>query len=183
MSAIDSIAVLRYAEEGPEIARVEDRLEQFERILSVRLPQDYKDFLRWSGRTMILKQNSITPITPPAFPGVRSKPKISWLYGLNDYKINLFTMNETYDGRIPSGLITIGSAGADDQICMNVSDKLDSKIYYWFHEMEVDAHQNKVADYANMFLLARAFTEFAEKLTPEEEVPTNARVKKIALRF
>jgi len=183
MSAIDSIGALRYAEKGAELANVDDKIAEFESLFSVVLPEDYKVFLRWSGRTMLLKQNFLIPESPPTFRGVRTRPVINWLYGLNDYKENLFSMNETYQGRIPNGLITIGSSGADDQICMSVSKNTPAGVFYWFHEMEVDTDNNKVPDFANMFLLARNFSQFAEKLTPDEETPSKARVKKVSLRF
>ena len=141
------------------------QIQRLEQAFYSPVPADYSQFLLSDGRAVAFGTNRI------ALPDDREKRAFSLdlLYGVDDYDINVLNQNRVYEGRLPPGLITIGTSGADDQICLDVSGLSPGAVYYWDHERECDQSGLKRPDYSNLTLLARSFTNLIERtsLVPE----------------
>lgn len=170
MSTIHDLKV-GYSEEGgaPELA---DRVGAFEALIGEALPDDYREFLFSLGKTILLEGNTVG--------GDVSDPYlVDVLYGVNDARRTLMSAHKNYVDRLPKGVISIGTSAGDDQICLALKSAKRQGVFYWDHEGEVDAHQNRTPDYSNMGLMAGSFTEMLSKM---EGVPDNPKPKSRAVR-
>jgi cell wall assembly regulator SMI1 len=123
----------------------EDALEQCEKDLGVRMPDQFRSFL--------LKHNGGRP-TPACFDFRDSEggSTIQWFHGISeDYNKSLLRKSRMFHERIPQGLLPIASDDGGNQICISVRETDYGKIYLWDHEDP---------DPDNIIVVADTFDEF-----------------------
>ena len=143
----------------------EDQISLLERVLGIQLPLDYRAFLR--------QTNGGHP-EPSAFP-VQSFPfdthaLIAWLFVLdvqgspNDLMFNI----SAYSDLIPADLMPIGIDPGGSFICLAIRGENRGAIYFWDEAERYPPGQ--VADYHNIYFVARSFDELLRNLTelPED---------------
>jgi hypothetical protein len=172
---------------GDEIPDPLERLEAFRAIIPGRLPDDYADTLLHLGRSAGLVSGAIieaigTP--PPREPGIfgymSATPLLSRLYGLQSNLWNVFGTWDALRDRMPAGLVPIGDQGMGDQICIDVSEAGNGRIFSWGHEEDPgppDAQGQP--GWRNTFLVATSFTDMLRRLHKAPEPPDNAPIGRI----
>ena len=155
---MEALASLRPEFQSTTVQRRAALIAQFAQTFHGPLPADYAEFLMADGRGMRPATNVIDALHRPDVTQVA----LSFLYGLDDHRLNLQATNRTYQGRIPPGLITIGTSTVD-QICLDVAGLRPGTIYFWDHEREVDAKGRTLPDFANTFQLASSFTDLLQR--------------------
>ena len=175
----DAFATLQPEFQPTAIKRPAELIAQFERAFYGPLPADYAEFLLADGRGARPATNVVG--TPPQAGDVEIA--LSFLYGLDAYRLNSQAANRTYQGRFPPGLITIGTSSVD-QICLDVAGLRPGTIYYWDHEREVDAKGRKQPDFSNTIQLANSFTELLQRTkVVNEPERKGAGIVKASYRF
>ena len=87
--------------------------------------------------------------------------------GLQDGDRGVLTNYTDYEGRIPDELVPIGEDIFNNQICIDVSDAGNGRVFSWFHE------GNPGEDgWGNIFLVANSFTDMCRQLF-KDETPTD----------
>jgi hypothetical protein len=135
----------------------QDALDLLQQFLGFKLPNEYIEFLRFSGGARIY-QNTYSPINQ------EERVSIDCLYGLNqtDHNYDFVYHLKLYAARIPSHFITIGDDGGGNQICLGVKGPDRNKVYLWDHEFEADDGETPTKE--NMTLITHSFTDFINNL-------------------
>jgi hypothetical protein len=135
---------------------------EIERILNVKIPDDYKRFLARYGRPFFT-----VPSQEGEFPGRANGADVAYWHGIEkDNYDDLLMILEFYSTRLPDQCLCIGSTIFGDKYLYDLSNGREY-VYLWWHEEEVDDKLNSLPYYSNMTLLAESFTEFLDKLHPE----------------
>lgn len=149
------------------------QLDALRAMLPGRLPDDYAAVLLALRQAVDLEFNQIMAVEPPCprIPGqftyIGPIQEFSTLYGLgggpldSDNVASLWGSMEVY---MPKGLVPIGESSGD-QICLDVSEAGNGRIFYWWHEGdpgEDDAEGHP--GWGNTFLLAHSFTDLCARL-------------------
>jgi hypothetical protein len=159
------------------------QLDALRAMLPGRLPDDYAAVLLALKQGVSLEHNDIAAVElpPPRIPGqftyVGENPEFSKLYGLGGGPSRSYTVPKMWEGLevyMPKGLVPIGDS-LGDQICLDVSEAGNGRIFYWWHEGdpgedEADGHPG----WGNTFLLAHSFTDLCARLVqrlPAEPSP------------
>jgi hypothetical protein len=134
----------------------------FERRVGHELPADYRAFL--------LEHNGGVPeATVVETKGVNSL--VRRLQGLHKGPswARLDKLLETYDGRVPEGLLPIGTDPFGNLYCLGVAGRFRPKVLFWDHEREADEGEPPRRD--NLTLVGPSFSAFMRKLRPAPAEP------------
>ncbi|MBN2572388.1 MAG: SMI1/KNR4 family protein [Ignavibacteriales bacterium] len=135
-------------------------IEEFEKIVGQKLPDDYTAFL--------LENNGGKP-TPRRYKTKDNKIESSIMLFLPLADIESSNLMKNYiifnkGNLIPKNLLPIGETPRKYQICISLSGKDIGAVYHWFFEDEEDT----MPSYDNMYLIANSFSEFINTLfTPQ----------------
>lgn len=141
--------------QGSNKILTESRLQDFERINGVQLPQPYREFL--------LKYNGGNP-KPYCFPISEEQGigMVNIFYGIGEMYDNLDKKVDIFDDILEAGFIPIADDSGGNQICLGLSEKHFGNVYFWIHHEDPE-------DLGNMYFLAKDFGKFLEKLYDEIE--------------
>lgn len=124
------------------------------------ISSDYKRFISEYGECWI-EDNVYTDLKEsPAWLG-EEPISVGLFYGLEQNKYDIRNVIKTYEEQLPEHVIPIADADGGDQICLDISEQDQGKIFFWDHEL-----RDGVQD---LFLIADTFTEFIEGLFIVEE--------------
>lgn len=150
----------------------EAQLDSLRAMLPGPLPDDYAAVLLALKQAVSLEHNEVVaveqppPPDPQYFTNVAPDPEFSILYGIGGGQSDSYTVPEVLDmfGKyMPKNLVPIGES-TGDQICLDVSEAGNGRIYHWFLEgdpgPDVDGHRG----WGNTFLLAHNFTDLCARL-------------------
>jgi hypothetical protein len=148
------------------------------------LPADYKFFLTQYGQVLfnesvgfkpinkeaVYPNNDETGLPNPKFEGSH----VSVLFGTDsDYTATLESKIKVYKERMPNKVFPIGDDGLGNKLCIDLRKDYSGRIYWWDHENEWDEEDYEdetgvkmpeKAKYQNLYLIAKNFSEFIEKL-------------------
>ncbi|MEY8747004.1 SMI1/KNR4 family protein [Paenibacillus tundrae] len=135
-----------------------EEINEFQQKLNLRFPEQYKNFL--------LESNGGDP-SPSMFKisDEQGEGVLNIFYGIGDMYSNLEEYIDIYEGRLPSGFIPIGNDPSGNVICLGLSEKYYSNIFFWDHEQESDNPD----DMSNMSFLANDLNEFLNSLYDDKE--------------
>lgn len=133
----------------------EARLQVFERIIGVQLPNHYRDFL--------LRYNGGYP-TPYYFSisKVQGKGMVNIFYGIGEMYDNLDKKIDIFDDILNAGFLPIADDSGGNQICIGLTEKCFGNIYFWIHDEDTE-------DTDNMYFISENFTVFSENLYDDTE--------------
>lgn len=150
-----------------------EKLAEFESKHSIRLPEDYKEFL--------LTHNGGKP-DPSCFNIKNDTSDVRIFYGLNnDGQYSVEVALKLYKNRLSRDIIPIGSDSFGNQICLGVMGESQNKIYFWNHEFEGTSKA--------LTKVANSFSEFVDSLyewsdpdeTIIEKIVRNNDIEKLKL--
>lgn len=134
-------------------------IAEFEGSRGLALPPLYKEFL--------LAANGGRP-DMPAFPikGMALNPigAVHFFFGL-DAKLAVYDLAQTFDwflGKIPAGIVLIGSTDGSDYVCIDLRDG-DDGVRFWDHRHHWGTGQWRESDF---YHVANSFEEFLASLRP-----------------
>jgi len=156
MRAMKPIAI--YPPLSPES---ESAIKDLERALRIRLPEDYRCFLKTTGGGGVDFDNCW--IDPAKHAQLPYSVLFSYLWTISEVQKAI----KNYRGRIPYEMMPIGRDIGGDLFLLGYS-AANEGIYYWDHEQE-DAAYELIAqipplDRIQYFKVADSFTEFADML-------------------
>jgi len=137
-------------------------LDDLERRLSIKLPDDYRQFL--------IRQNGGRPVSP-VFTFVESSrgptdSSVAWFLSVHQGKYSNFEKDfrnfKVVQRRMPDNLVPIAHDPFGNEICMSFSGDDRGAIYFWDHESEAD--EGEEPTYNNCYLIAKSLTEFLDGL-------------------
>jgi len=182
---IEQLGGIKSLSEETPVPLTVSEIEQFEGILNSLLPDDYKYFLSNYGKSSFVKEVKFHPYTNDAeyihsaeigLPNFKFYgSQVSYFYGLNTDNNNFNIINKfnIYANRLPKDFLPIADDGLGNQICLSLSKEKFNWIYWWDHENEWDeedylddtGHEmSEEVKFQNVYLIAKSFTEFIEKL-------------------
>ncbi len=172
---------------GDEVDDPAERLDAFNNLIPGRLPADYAETLVLVGRSVGLVRDTIIDAiekAPPRAPGqftfMDDKPLLTRLYGLQSNLWNLFRAWDWFENRMPPGLVPIGEDGMGNQICIDVSEAGNGRVFAWFHEGDPGPDDALGRPgWANTFLLATSFTDLFHRLRKADPLPDDAPIGRI----
>lgn len=132
-------------------------LGAFERKHSLRLPEDYCQFL--------LKHNGSAPSPMNTIDfeeeGRPTSSDVQFFYGIHDGEnwASIEWNLGCFEGRIVEEGLPIAGDSAGNQYVLITRGEQEGQIHFWDHELETDP-----PSYQNMSYVAASFTEFTEKL-------------------
>lgn len=141
--------------QGNNEVLTETRLQDFERINGLQLPQQYREFL--------LKYNGGYP--RPYYFNISKEQGIGMInifYGIGEMYDNLDKKIDIFDDILDAGFIPIADDSGGNQICLGLSEKYYGNVYFWIHDEDPE-------DMGNMYFIAEDFGGFLEKLHDEME--------------
>ncbi|RYE48120.1 MAG: SMI1/KNR4 family protein [Sphingobacteriales bacterium] len=153
----------------PPVSDIE--LARFEKTIGLRLPDDYRIFLK-NYRGGVIYDGLIFPVVRPRRVGTES---IEVFFGLTDDPVcSIFAYHKVYcldQNRMMPGMIPIGCDAGSNNICILLSKEHFGEIYYWDHNLEVDFDDSEDAEEAfrNCYFIADSFTKFLSTLRAWEE--------------
>jgi cell wall assembly regulator SMI1 len=138
-----------------------EAIDQTEKILGSKLPEDYRKFLETYNGGFIspdkLEINS-----------KQGKTTVDILYGLMDSSSNYDHLDlvKNYNNKkhqIPAGIVAIGNDPGGNYFCIALTDDKYGQVYFYDHEeSNKDSQGNLTWD--NLYLVANTFTSFLDKL-------------------
>jgi SMI1 / KNR4 family (SUKH-1) len=146
-------------------------IKRFENKTGLKLPQDYREFLRNYGGAY-LTDVVVMPGSKDPRLGSHFLLQVNFFLGFysDQPRKSVHDLSYNYDltkQRLPAGLVQVAESSSDDPYCIScVNDTTYGHVYLCMPEGFED---EKPEDY--LFLIARNFTEFLQslrKMTPEE---------------
>jgi hypothetical protein len=164
---------------GDEVSDAAARLEAFRAVVPGRLPDDYAETLLQLHRATGLKDVIIEAIgTPPApIPGVFERPDatplFNILYGLQVGSRSVVREWNLFRDRMPPGLVPIGEDYFSNQICIDVSEAGNGRIFHWWNVGDPGPDdENGRPGWGNTFMVATSFTDLCRRLRALPPLPT-----------
>ncbi|NHZ32461.1 SMI1/KNR4 family protein [Massilia rubra] len=165
-------------------------ITELEKMLNIRLPDDYRVFLATYGASLFKGESDEKPYV--VFSSVEQLPAhvtgdgfalLDASYGANgEGAYSLATRVGFFRGRMPESVIPIADDGGAGQICSGVSDGDEGRIFYWDMRHEALSEEEYLEDYGeprpaqamyeNMYLVAGSFDQFLYALRKKHS--TNA---------
>lgn len=133
----------------------EKDIMRVEQTYDITIPFEYKEFLKEYGGCYIKDDfmyisKEASPVTPED--GFDS---IGYFYGNKNE--NIFDVIKTNMYILGKELIPIADANGGDLICIGTEGVYNGKIYYWYHEGNVE---NEEDARGKLYLIAESFAEF-----------------------
>ena len=132
-----------------------ERIKEFETLVGQMLPEEYREFL--------LHHNGGRP-EPSGFKFSLNGHEwntamIAWFLALYDGEYeNISNFFNTYQDRIPQGMIAIARDPGGSLILLGLEDDRKGEVFFWLQELEGD--DGEPASYDNVALVANSFNEF-----------------------
>jgi hypothetical protein len=140
-----------------------DEVEEFETLISQRLPDEYKNFL--------LHHNGGRP-EPSGFKFSLNGYEwdiamIAWFLALykGEYE-NITNYFYTYQDRIPKDMLAIAHDPGGSLILLGLEGDNKGKVFFWLQELEGD--DGEPPTYDNVAFVANSFNEFLNSFTEVE---------------
>lgn len=134
-----------------------DELEQFEKDIGARLPEDYRSFL-------VLHNGGTPEKYLVCWPGSHEPAEV-WNDSLGLHNgptySRLDSVTEGLKEYLPKGIIPFASDPGGNLFCIGISGDYSGKIYLWDHE--------RAQEKESCSFLAGSFTEFVAGLVAEED--------------
>ncbi len=87
---------------------------------------------------------------------------------------------ESIGYRLPKGLVAIGRDMGDDQVCLDVSEAGNGRVYHWFQYGDPGPDVDGGPGWGGTFLLAHSFTDLCHRLRPAAPIdPASISVGKV----
>jgi hypothetical protein len=140
------------------IGIAEGDVEQFERELQHRLPDDYREFLLATNGGHV---DGYWEFELPAIDG----SMIAQFYRLKDKSrstSSLSYMRQLYAMRMPVGLLAIGCDPGGGKICLGFAPWVSGRIWFWDPGMDFD--DTDPGSFENFHEMAGSFTQFLASL-------------------
>lgn len=160
-------------------------ITEIEKKLGAKLPDDYKAFLMQYGQVLFTNESvafkpenkkALYPINDeteeenPVFNG----SQVSLFFGKDkDFSATLVNKIDIYSDRMPHLIIPFADDGLGNKLCIGLEEKNYGYVYWWDHENEWDkedyedatgSEMPEKAKYQNVYLIAKSFSKFIEKL-------------------
>lgn len=138
----------------------EEAIQRLEKIISAKLPDDYRKFL--------LDHNGGRP-KPDGVPVPKHPEKILPIMVFHGIAVDVETSCidwnlEVMRNRLPDKMLPVATSDFGDLYCMDLSDKHYGYVYFWDHNDECGKDCRD-----NIYFVSNSFTSFLERLT--DEVP------------
>jgi hypothetical protein len=139
-------------------------VEKLEELLETKLPTEYKCFLLSNGGGQPL--NNIFR----KYKGEKmiQEFSIDVLFGIDDKETagDIFSNRAIFPDRIPSDLLTIGTDGIGNMICIGIGSDNNGKIYIWYDK---ERDLNEPVSYRDVKQIADDFDDFQNSLGGEDQ--------------
>jgi hypothetical protein len=89
----------------------------------------------------------------------------------------LESLRKTYAGRVPDGLLPIGTDPFGNVFCLGLGGAWRGKVWFWDHESEADEGEPPRVD--NLSMVAASFTSFLAALRPQPVQPALPRSRSL----
>jgi hypothetical protein len=164
-------------QESRRFGRCTERgLLAFQRRIGHELPADYREFLlEHNGgvpEATIVETKSVSSLVRRLH-GLHGGP--SWA--------RLDKLRKTFDGRVPDGMLPIGTDPFGNLYCLGIAGRFRPKVWFWDHEGE--AHEGEPPRTDNLTLVAPSFASFIGKLRrapPDRPLPRARSLDQAAAR-
>lgn len=105
----------------------EEDIARAERVLQVKFPAPYRDFLR--------RHNGGEPV-PDGFPDGSEASTLQYFFSVSDEQGNLIEMVDDMriGNRIPPEYLPVGIDSFGNFVCLSVDGPSAGKVYFWDHE-------------------------------------------------
>lgn len=137
---------------------------QIDSELNIRFTDKYQSLLKSFNDSIVFDSGAIfKPKKKSPVDTIDGFQSLEMLYGLQGDS-NLINKNKMYNGQVPEGYVVIGESIGGNQICLSCED---GKVYFWFHEAEVEGD--------SLFEIASNIDDFLEGLFNDNAQPSNKR--------
>jgi hypothetical protein len=148
-----------YSKEPPVTLEI---LAEAEKQLGVALPEGYRQFL-------LLHNGGHPKQDCYGFAENDNNSEVHRFFAIFDGSntVNLLIQAKCYRDSVPSEFLVIGRDGGGSRICLGVREPYYNQVYFWdFNEAPgwMDPEFYEPPTFDNMYLLARSFEEFINKL-------------------
>lgn len=127
------------------------------------LPEDYRAWLMATGGGQ--PADDLKLGTDDLDVDERTHPVVTIFFGLGvDDAVDLGWYARTFAGRMPDGLLPVGTNDAGDLVCLEVRGEQPGSVWSWMHEEEAGREAQPYWD--NLTRVADGFTPFVEGLRP-----------------
>jgi hypothetical protein len=138
----------------------EEQVAAAERLLEVRLPEQYRRFLVEEANGARPEQNLLHDDESGA--------------GVDEYlgidqsgDSDLVVVYETFRDRVPSWLLPVAHAPGGNLICLSLREEDRGTVWFWDHEQEAEEGDPPRED--NLTMVAESFDEFASRLVAPDD--------------
>jgi len=146
-----------------ETSITEFQLMEFERILGLTLPPEYRNHLL---------QHNGGQCNPNVFSfiekGNKSTSRVDWFLALHDGDYdNLKNYAEIYkidEKRLPDSFLPIAHDDGGNLVCIACRSVDFGEVHFSDHENEVDYSSSDDMDYSNLYFIAPSFNDFLAAL-------------------
>jgi hypothetical protein len=159
MQIVELVSILE--SKGPTLT--ETALEEFEREIGDRLPDDYREFLLECNGGVIARRNDGVLHHPTTCP-------VDSFWGLHEdrpgARRSLRCWFQLLRGRLPEGLLEISSDPFGNPLCIGLSESCRGRICYFLHEEEYQDPDwdGRIESLKYISFVADSFTEFVAGL-------------------
>ena len=130
-----------------------EEIKKIEEKYKIQLPQDYVNFILTYQDKTIKDDYAFFPLERAPITGKDGNNMISYFFK-GELEKEIKDMYEIFrDNVIPIAGVLNG-----DLICIGVKGEYKEKIYYWWHENEIDDDPDNIR--ATLFLIANSFRDF-----------------------
>ena len=142
---IESLGGMRKVRPATWRAPTADDVAQIERAVGAPLPDDYRGFLTKRSVTAFAQPYAIARLQEPAPFG--QEVTLNVFFGFStDGKYSIANEIETYQGRMPPGLLPIADDPGGNIICLAVGGSDAGAVYLWDHE-HANLPEGRVMEY------------------------------------
>jgi hypothetical protein len=152
---------IRYVR-GLKLLVGDERITRFESAAHLRLPGEYRDFLKRYGNTAFeefIEYPFIDKECPWANNGYGG---MSVFYGLDAGPYDLEKQFANHVGRIPSDMLPIAVDGGGNLICLAFTGPDWGSVFFWDRDAEPEPGEQDLR--TNVYLIARSFDDFLKSM-------------------
>lgn len=135
--------------------KTEEEITFFENEYKLKLPQDYRYFIKKYG--IVVFNEDICFLPSQNYPWSKNEyQSIVNFYGLDNGNLDLRKIINRYTNRLPDFLIPIAEFPGGNQICLKVGEDKYGSVFLWDHEKEQDIIEGK----ENVYFTSNSFYDF-----------------------